>query len=183
MTTATDHPRVVYLEGDGIGPEVTPAAIEAIDAAVAGAYGGARGIEWQPAAAGKKAFQELGTPLPNATLDAIRATKVALKGPLETPVGGGIRSLNVALRQTLDLYACVRPVRYYNGVPSPVLHPEYVDMVIFRENTEDIYAGIEFENGTQESKEFKALLKEHFPQEYAKIRFPDSSGIGLKPVS
>jgi isocitrate dehydrogenase len=178
MASDRDHPTVVYLEGDGIGPEVTPAAIEAIDAAVHGAYGGARAVAWQPAAAGKRAFQELGTPLPKATLDAIRAAGVALKGPLETPVGGGIRSLNVALRQTLDLYACVRPVRYFAGVTAPVKAPEALDVVIFRENTEDVYAGIEFEQGTPEAARVIAFLTGEMGAAIA----PDS-GIGIKPMS
>ena len=178
MTTATDHPQVVCLEGDGIGLEVSPAAVEAIDAAVAGAYGGARSIAWRPAAAGKRAFQELGTPLPAATLDAIRAAGVALKGPLETPVGGGIRSLNVALRQALDLYACVRPVRYFAGVSAPVKAPEDLDVVIFRENTEDVYAGIEFEQGTPEAARVIAFLTGEMG---AKIS--SDSGIGIKPMS
>jgi isocitrate dehydrogenase len=133
--------------------------------------------------AGQKPYDQWGEWLPGETVKAFEEFLVGIKGPLTTPIGGGIRSLNVALRKLLDLYACVRPVRYYNGVPSPVLNPDYVDMVIFRENTEDIYAGIEFENGTPENDKFKSLLQEGFPEEYAKIRFPDSSGIGLKPVS
>ena len=178
MTTANDHPQVVCIEGDGIGQEVTPAAVEAIDAAVVGAYGRARSISWRPAAAGKRAFQELGTPLPEATLDAIRAAGVALKGPLETPVGGGIRSLNVALRQTLDLYACVRPVRYFTGVTAPVKAPEDLDVVIFRENTEDVYAGIEFEQGTPEA----ARVIEFLTGEMG-AKISSDSGIGIKPMS
>ncbi len=178
MTTSADHPDVVCIEGDGIGQEVTPAAVEAIDAAVVGAYGGARSISWRPAAAGKRAFQELGTPLPEATLDAIRAAGVALKGPLETPVGGGIRSLNVALRQTLDLYACVRPVRYFTGVTAPVKAPQDLDVVIFRENTEDVYAGIEFEQGTPEA----ARVIEFLTGEMG-AKISSDSGIGIKPMS
>ena len=176
--TGPDHPVVVCLEGDGIGVEVSPAAIDAIDAAVAGAYGGNRSIQWQPAAAGKKAFQELGTPLPEQTLEAIRVAKVALKGPLETPVGGGIRSLNVALRQTLDLYACVRPVRYFPGVVAPVKNPEDLDVVIFRENTEDVYAGIEWEQGSPEAARVIEFLTGVMG---ASISL--DSGIGIKPMS
>lgn len=133
--------------------------------------------------AGEKAFTQFGTWLPDETIQAFNEFLVGIKGPLTTPIGGGIRSLNVALRKALDLYVCQRPVRYFNGVPSPVKHPEYVDMVVFRENTEDIYSGIEYENGKPETEGFKALLKEHFPKDYAKIRFPDTSGIGIKPVS
>jgi len=151
---------VVCIAGDGIGPEIMPAALEAIDSAVRGAYGSSKGIEWREALAGKRAFHETGSPLPPETLDAIRAAGAALKGPLETPVGGGIRSLNVALRQTLDLYACVRPVRYFEGVPAPVKHPERVDIVIFRENTEDVYAGIEWREGTPEALKVIRFLNE-----------------------
>jgi len=178
-----DNPIIPFIEGDGIGPDIWRASERVFDAAVKKAYGGKRKIHWMEVYAGQKPYDQWGEWLPDETVQAFNEFLVGIKGPLTTPIGGGIRSLNVALRKLLDLYACVRPVRYYTGVPSPVLHPEYVDMVIFRENTEDIYAGIEFENGTQESNEFKALLKEHFPTEYAKIRFPDSSGIGLKPVS
>ena len=146
-------------------------------------YHGSRKIIWKEVLAGEKAFHQTGNWLPEETLAAFREYLVGIKGPLTTPIGGGFRSLNVALRKELDLYVCLRPVRYFTGVPSPVKHPEYVDMVIFRENTEDIYTGIEFENGTPANLEFKQLLKEHFPKEYAKIRFPDSAGLGLKPVS
>jgi isocitrate dehydrogenase len=169
---------VVCIEGDGIGREVSPAAVAAIDAAVRGAYGGARSIRWEVALAGKAAFEETGTPLPPTTLDAIRRCTVALKGPLETPVGGGIRSLNVALRQTLDLYACVRPVRHFPGVPAPVRHPEKVDIVIFRENTEDVYAGIEWQEGSPE-----ALRVIEFLNAEMGTRIPEDSGLGVKPMS
>jgi len=154
-----------------------------LNAAVEKAYHGNRGIHWMEVYAGEKAFTQFGTWLPDETIQAFNEFLVGIKGPLTTPIGGGIRSLNVALRKALDLYVCQRPVRYFNGVPSPVKHPEYVDMVVFRENTEDIYSGIEYENGKPETEGFKALLKEHFPKDYAKIRFPDTSGIGIKPVS
>jgi len=154
-----------------------------VDAAVERAYGGARRIEWMEVYAGEKANRVCGTWFPDETLQALREFVVSIKGPLGTPVGGGIRSLNVALRQLLDLYVCLRPVRWFKGVPSPVKAPEKVDMVIFRENTEDIYAGIEFEQGSEENRKFKELFKQHFPKSYAKIRFPDTSGIGIKPVS
>jgi len=178
-----DNPIIPFIEGDGTGPDIWRASVRVFDAAVEKAYGGKRKLHWMEVYAGQKAYDKWGEWLPGETVQAFEEFLVGIKGPLTTPIGGGIRSLNVALRKLLDLYACVRPVRYYNGVPSPVLHPEYVDMVIFRENTEDIYAGIEFENGTNEGKKFKALLKENFPEEYSKMRFPDSSGIGLKPVS
>ncbi len=177
------RPIIPFIEGDGTGPDIWAAASRVIDAAVENAYEGKRGICWMEVLAGEKSFEQLGTWLPDATVEAFRDYLVGIKGPLTTPVGGGIRSLNVALRQILDLYVCLRPVRYFKGVPSPVLHPERVDMVIFRENTEDIYAGIEFENGSEENSRLKALLKEHFPDRYARIRFPDSAGLGLKPVS
>jgi len=153
------------------------------DAAVERAYQGKRKIAWHEVLAGQKAFDRTGSWLPDETLDAFRAYLVGIKGPLTTPVGGGIRSLNVALRQILDLYVCLRPVRWFSGVPSPVKHPEKVDMMIFRENTEDIYAGIEFVAGSDEAKKLLAFLKEAFPSAYKKIRFPETSGIGLKPVS
>ncbi len=178
-----DHPLIPFIEGDGIGPDIWAAASRVLDAAVEKAYGGEKSIVWTEVLAGEKAHDETGEWLPQATLDAIEEHLVAIKGPLTTPVGGGIRSLNVALRQKLDLYACVRPVRWFEGVPSPVKEPEKTDMVIFRENTEDIYAGIEFENGSDDAERFKALLKEHFPDRYAKIRFPDTSGLGIKPTS
>ena len=178
-----DRPIVPFIEGDGIGPDIWAAASRVLDAAVEKAYGGQRAIEWQEVLAGQKAKDQTGEWLPQATLDAIERYLVSIKGPLTTPVGGGIRSLNVALRQKLDLYACVRPVQYFKGVPSPVKEPQNVDMVIFRENTEDIYAGIEFQAGTDDVEKFKSLLKDAFGDRYAKIRFPDTAGIGIKPVS
>ena len=178
-----DHPVIPFIEGDGTGPDIWRASVRVLDAAVAKAYGGQRRIAWMEVYAGEKCFTRFATWLLDETVDAFREYRVGIKGPLTTPIGGGIRSLNVALRKLLDLYACVRPVRWFNGVPSPVKRPQDVDMVIFRENTEDIYTGIEFENGTEDNKKFKALLKEAFPKEYAKIRFPDTSGLGLKPVS
>ena len=181
--TVPDHPTVPFIEGDGIGPDIWAAASRVIDAAVEKAYGGARAIEWKEVLAGQKAKDQTGEWLPEATLDAIREYLVSIKGPLTTPVGGGIRSLNVALRQKLDLYACVRPVQYFRGVPSPVKEPQKVDMVIFRENTEDIYAGIEFQAGTDDVEKFKSLLRDAFVDRYAKVRFPDTAGFGIKPVS
>ena len=178
-----DRPVIPYIEGDGIGPDIWAASVRVLNAAVEKAYGGDREIVWFEVFAGEKAHDRFGEWLPEDTLTAIDEHLVAIKGPLTTPVGGGIRSLNVALRQRLDLYACVRPVRYFTGVPSPVKDPEAVDMVIFRENTEDIYAGIEFENGTDDAERFKALLKENFPERFEKVRFPDTAGFGIKPVS
>ena len=180
---AGNNPVIPFIEGDGSGPDIWRAAVRVLDAAVAKAYGGARKIEWMELLAGEKAFRQTGSWLPEETLAAFRHYRVGIKGPLTTPVGGGIRSLNVAMRKELDLFVCQRPVRWFRGVPSPVKRPQDVDMVIFRENTEDIYTGIEFENGSAECGAFKALLKEQFPNEYKKIRFPDSCGIGLKPVS
>ncbi len=177
------HPIIPFIEGDGIGPDIWAASERVLDAAVEKAYGGERKIEWKEVLAGQKAFDQTGEWLPQATLDAIEEYKVSIKGPLTTPIGGGIRSLNVALRQKLDLYACVRPVQYFAGVPSPVKHPEQVDMIIFRENTEDIYAGIEFAEGSEDIAKFKTMFREAFPARYEKIRFPDSTGIGIKPVS
>ena len=174
---------VPYIKGDGVGPEVTSAMMRVIDAAVAKAYGGPRRIDWMEVPAGGSAYEKYGTYMPDSTVDAFRQYGLGIKGPLMTPVGGGIRSLNVYLRQTLDLYVCLRPVRWFEGVPSPVLHPEKVDMVIFRENTEDIYAGIEFTAGSEDAAKIEAFLKETFPQKYAKIRFPENCGIGIKPVS
>jgi isocitrate dehydrogenase len=172
---------IPFIEGDGIGPDIWAASVRVFDAAVEKAYGGKRSIEWREVLAGEKAFNSTGEWLPQATLDVIKDCLVAIKGPLTTPVGGGIRSLNVALRQELDLYACVRPVRYFNGVPSPVKQPELVDMVIFRENTEDIYAGIEYLAGTDEAaKVLEFLTKE---MGVKKIRFPKTSSFGIKPVS
>ncbi|MFZ1057656.1 MAG: NADP-dependent isocitrate dehydrogenase [Candidatus Rokuibacteriota bacterium] len=178
-----DHPIIPFIEGDGTGPDIWRASVRVLDAAVQKAYGGRRRIEWMEVFAGEKAFRKFNTWLPDETVDAFREYLVGIKGPLTTPVGGGIRSLNVALRQLLDLYVCLRPVRWFKGVPSPVRHPEKVDMVIFRENTEDIYAGIEFEQASEDVKKVLAFLKETFPQMYKKIRFPDTSSIGLKPVS
>ncbi|MCS7204746.1 MAG: NADP-dependent isocitrate dehydrogenase [Leptospiraceae bacterium] len=178
-----DFPIIPYIEGDGTGPDIWAAAVRVIDAAVEKAYGNKRKIQWKEVYAGEKAFQKFNDWLPQETIDTFREYLVGIKGPLTTPVGTGIRSLNVALRQELDLYVCLRPVRWFKGVPSPVKHPEQVDMVIFRENTEDIYAGIEFKAGTEENKKFLELLKEHFPQYYKKIRFPETSGIGIKPIS
>lgn len=178
-----DNPIIPFIEGDGTGPDIWRATVRVLDAAVEKAFGGRRKIHWMEIHAGQKSYDLYGSWLPDQTVEACRRYLVSIKGPLTTPVGGGIRSLNVALRQLLDLYVCLRPVRWFNGVPSPVRDPASVDMVIFRENTEDIYAGIEFETGTAASEKFLALLREHFPEEYAKIRFPESSGIGLKPVS
>jgi isocitrate dehydrogenase len=178
-----DIPILPFIEGDGTGPDIWRASVRVLDAAVAKAYSGRRRIAWMEVLAGAKAFRLTNTWLPDETVDAFRQYLVGIKGPLTTPIGGGIRSLNVALRQILDLYVCLRPVRWFSGVPSPVKHPEKVDMVIFRENTEDIYAGIEFEAGSDAVKKFLGLLRETFPKEFGKIRFPDTSGIGLKPVS
>ena len=178
-----DHPILPFVEGDGTGRDIWRASQRVFDAAVRQAYGDSRKIEWMEVYAGEKAYSNFGSWLPDETVEAFKQFLVGIKGPLTTPVGGGIRSLNVALRKALDLYVCQRPVRYLAGVPSPVRHPEFVDMVIFRENTEDIYTGIEFEQGTEDNRQFKALLKGSFPAEYEKIRFPDTAGIGLKPVS
>ena len=181
--TVPNNPIIPFIEGDGTGRDIWRASVRVFDAAVEKCYGGARKIHWMEVYAGQKSNDEFGTWLPEATVQACRDYLVSIKGPLTTPIGGGIRSLNVALRQMLDLYVCLRPVRWFKGVPSPVKNPGKVDMVIFRENCEDIYAGIEFEQGTEANKKILALLKEHFPKEYGKIRFPDSSGIGIKPVS
>jgi len=178
-----DNPIVPFIEGDGTGPDIWRATVRVLDAAVEKAYAGKRQIHWMEIYAGQKANDLLHTWLPEESVQACRDYLVSIKGPLTTPIGGGIRSLNVALRQMLDLYVCLRPVRWFKGVPSPVRNPQDVDMVIFRENTEDIYAGIEFERGSKDGERFLALFKEHFPREYRKIRFPESSGIGLKPVS
>ncbi|MFI4970004.1 MAG: NADP-dependent isocitrate dehydrogenase [Lysobacterales bacterium] len=178
-----DNPIIPFIEGDGIGPDIWRAAVRVLDAAVEKSYGGKRRIHWMEVLAGEKAFNATGNWLPDATVNACREYLVSIKGPLTTPVGGGIRSLNVALRQMLDLYCCLRPVRWFKGVPSPVKDPGRVNMTIFRENTEDIYAGIEFQEGTADAKKFAALLKEHFPDRYRKVRFPDTSGFGIKPVS
>ncbi len=178
-----DQPILPFIEGDGTGRDIWRASVRVFDAAVEKAYSGKRKIHWMEVYAGEKAFHKFGDWLPEETVKAFREFLVGIKGPLTTPVGGGIRSLNVALRKYLDLYVCQRPVKYVDGIPSPVKHPEYVDMVIFRENTEDIYAGIEFEHGSAANQQFKAIFKEHFPEEFAKMRFPDTAGIGLKPVS
>ena len=178
-----DHPIIPFIEGDGIGPDIWRAAVRVFDAAVAKAYGGKRQIQWMEVFAGEKSFKQFDTWLPDATVQACRDYMVSIKGPLTTPIGGGIASLNVALRQKLDLYVCLRPVRWFKGVPSPVKHPEKVDMVIFRENCEDIYAGIEFEQGSEGTTKFLAFMKENFPKEFAKIRFPETCGIGIKAVS
>ena len=178
-----ENPIIPFVEGDGTGRDIWRAAVRVFDAAVEKAYGGKRKIHWMEVYAGEKSFKMFQSWLPDETTEAFKEFLVGIKGPLTTPIGGGIRSLNVALRKILDLYVCQRPIHYYNGVPSPVKHPEYVDMVIFRENTEDIYAGIEFQHGTEDNKKFKALFNEAFPKEYGKMRFPDTSGIGLKPVS
>ena len=178
-----NDPIIPFIEGDGIGPDIWAASVRVLDAAVAKAYGGKRSIEWREVLAGEKSFKQTGSWLPDATLEAFKTYLVGLKGPLTTPVGGGMRSLNVALRQILDLYVCLRPVRWFTGVPSPVKDPGAVDMVIFRENSEDIYTGIEFQAGTDDAKKFAALLKEHFPDRFEKIRFPDTSGFGIKPSS
>ena len=176
-----NNPIVHYIEGDGIGVDITPVMIEVVDAAVSKAYGGSKSITWSETLAGEKAFNNTGEWLPEATLDAMRTGLVSIKGPLTTPVGGGIRSLNVALRQKLDLFACVRPVRWYEGTPSPVKAPGDVDMIIFRENSEDVYAGIEWEAGSEDvAKVIDFLVNE---MGVDKIRFPDTSGIGIKPIS
>ncbi len=176
-----NNPIVHYIEGDGIGVDITPVMIEVVDAAIAKAYSGSRAITWSETLAGEKAFNNTGEWLPEATLDAMRTGLVSIKGPLTTPVGGGIRSLNVALRQKLDLFACVRPVRWYEGTPSPVKSPGDVDMIIFRENSEDVYAGIEWESGSAEvAKVIDFLVNE---MGVDKIRFPNTSGIGIKPIS
>ena len=173
-----DHPIIPFIEGDGIGPDIWSATQLVLDAAVEKSYGGKKAIAWKEILAGEKAFEKTGQWLPEETLAAIREYVVAIKGPLTTPIGEGIRSLNVTLRQELDLYACVRPVRYFKGVPSPVKHPEYVDMVVFRENTEDVYAGIEWQEGTDEAKKVIDFLTKEMGK---KVR-PDS-GIGIKPIS
>src|SRR3990172_1889160 len=178
-----DHPILPFIEGDGTGPDIWQASVRVFDAAVEKAYGGRRKIAWMEVYAGEKCFSQFNTWLLDETVEAFKEFLVGIKGPLTTPIGGGIRSLNGALRKLLDLYACVRPVRYFNGVPSPVKRPEDVDMVIFRENTEDIYTGIDLENGSPDNVKFKQLLKDNLPKEYAKIRFPATAGIGVKPVS
>lgn len=176
-----DNPTIPFIEGDGVGAEITPVMQAVVNAAVAKAYNGKRKIEWKEVLAGGKAHEQTGEWLPEATMDAFRNYLIGIKGPLMTPVGGGIRSLNVALRQGLDLYVCQRPVRYFKGIESPVKHPEYVDMCIFRENTEDIYAGIEWEAGSAEAKKFYNFI--HDEMGVTKVRFPETSGFGVKPVS
>jgi isocitrate dehydrogenase len=178
-----DRPIIPFIEGDGTGPDIWRASVRVLDAAVEKSYRGKRRIEWMEVYAGQKANDLFKTWLPDETVSACRNYLVSIKGPLTTPVGGGIRSLNVALRQMLDLYVCLRPVRWFKGVPSPVKHPEKVDMVIFRENTEDIYAGIEFEAGSADDRKFLELFKEAFPKQYNKIRFPETTAISLKPIS
>jgi isocitrate dehydrogenase len=177
------RPVIPYIEGDGCGADIWTAARPVFDAAVEKAYHGSRKIIWQEVYAGEKASRLFNTLLPEETIQAFQTCLVGIKGPLATPVGGGQRSLNVALRKTLDLYVCQRPVRWFEGGPSPMKHPEYVNMVIFRENTEDIYAGIEFENGSEAARHFMQLFKEHFPTEYARMPFPETSGIGVKVIS
>ena len=176
-----NHPIIPFIEGDGIGKDIWGPSQKVMDAAVQKAYNGERKIEWLEILAGEKAYHATGEWLPDASLHAIQKYLVAIKGPLTTPIGGGIRSLNVKLRQTLDLYTCLRPVRYFKGVPSPLIHPEYTNMVIFRENTEDIYAGIEYQTGTEECTRLVHLLQTEFGAD--SIRFPESSSIGIKPVS
>ncbi|HEX5003041.1 MAG TPA: NADP-dependent isocitrate dehydrogenase [Bacteroidia bacterium] len=176
-----DYPIIPFIEGDGTGPDIWASSVRVIDAAVEKAYAGKKKIVWQEVLAGEKAFKQTGNWLPDETLDVIREHLIAIKGPLTTPVGGGIRSLNVALRQILDLYVCLRPVRWFEGVPSPVKHPEKTNMTIFRENTEDIYAGIEYMAGTPEVKKLIDFLQNEM--NVTKIRFPESSSIGIKPVS
>ena len=178
-----NNPTIPFIEGDGTGPDIWRSAVRVLDAAVEKAYQGERKIQWLEVYAGQKAFDQFNNWLPDETIQTCREFMVSIKGPLTTPIGGGIRSLNVALRQALDLYVCLRPVRWFEGVPSPVRKPENVDMVIFRENTEDIYAGIEFEQGSDSNKKFLQLFKESFPDDFRKIRFPESSGIGIKPIS
>ena len=178
-----DNPIVPYIEGDGIGIDITPAMLNAVDAAVEKAYSGTKKISWMEVFCGEKSTEvyDKDTWLPDETIEALKEFVVSIKGPLTTPVGGGIRSLNVALRQILDLYVCLRPIRYFSGVPSPVKHPDHVDMVIFRENSEDIYAGVEFLAGSKESDKLVSILKSEFGIE--KIRFPQNVGLGIKPVS
>ena len=183
LLTVPQNPIIPFIEGDGTGRDIWRASRRVLDAAVQKAYDGQRKLVWMEVYAGEKAFNQFQSWLPEESLQAFKEFLVGIKGPLTTPIGGGMRSLNVALRKELDLYVCQRPVRWYEGVPSPVKRPQDVDMVVFRENTEDIYTGIEFENGTDENLKFKQLFQQAFPKEYAKIRFPDSSGIGLKPVS
>ncbi len=178
-----DHPIVPFIEGDGTGRDIWRASVRVLDAAVAKAYGGKKQIAWYEVFAGEKAFKQFNNWLPDETVAAFRQYLIGIKGPLTTPIGGGIRSLNVALRQMLDLYVCLRPVRWFAGVPSPVRRPQDVDMVIFRENTEDIYAGIEYEAETEGAKKMLAFLEKEFPKDFKKVRFPATTAIGIKPVS
>ncbi len=178
-----NDPIIPFIEGDGTGRDIWRASVRILDAAVEKAYGGKLKIAWWEVYAGEQAFNKFHSWLPDETVEGFRKYLVGIKGPLTTPIGGGIRSLNVALRQMLDLYVCLRPVRWFEGVPSPVKNPGAVDIVIFRENTEDIYAGIEFEEGSDDVKKMLALLKENFPERFGKIRFPETAGIGIKPVS
>ena len=183
VLSVPNNPIIPFIEGDGIGPDIWAASVRVFDAAIEKAYGGERKVEWKEVLAGQKAFDITGSWLPDETVEAFKEYRIGIKGPLTTPVGGGIRSINVALRQLLDLYVCLRPVKYFAGVPSPVKAPELIDMVIFRENTEDIYAGVEFKEGEAETKDFIEYLKENYPDKYSKIRFPETTGIGIKPVS
>ena len=176
-----DNPIIPFIRGDGTGPDIWAASHSVLEAAVEKAYGGKKKIEWKEVFAGETSFNRTGEWLPDETVEAFKEYLVGIKGPLTTPIGGGIRSLNVALRQLLDFYVCLRPVKYVNGVPSPVKQPEYVDMVIFRENTEDIYAGIEWMEGSEEVKKVIKFLQDEMGVK--KIRFPETSGIGIKPVS
>lgn len=178
-----DSPIIPFIEGDGIGIDIWPASKNVIDSAVEKAYRGTKKIIWKEVLAGEKAYNATGNWLPQETLDSFNKYLVGIKGPLTTPIGGGMSSLNVALRQKLDLFACVRPVRWFNGTPSPVKDPSTTDMIIFRENTEDIYAGIEFKNGTEENITLKQVLEEKFKSRFDKIRFPNTVGIGIKPIS
>ena len=178
-----DRPTIPFIEGDGTGPDIWRASVRVFDAAVDKAYSGRRRLEWHEVLAGEKAFKTTGSWLPDATLTAFRQYLVGIKGPLTTPVGGGIRSLNVALRQELDLYTCLRPVRYFKGMETPVKRPDLVDMTIFRENTEDIYAGIEFQEGTADAAKFRTVFTDAFPKLAKKVRFPETSAFGIKPVS
>ena len=178
-----DNPIIPFIEGDGTGRDIWRASVRVFDAAVEKAYKGKKKIRWMEVYAGEKSFKQYNSWLHEETVPAFSEFLVGIKGPLTTPIGGGMTSLNVGLRKLLDLYVCQRPVRYFNGVPSPLKHPENCDMVVFRENTEDIYTGIEFPNGTEANAKFKSLLKDAFPKEYAKIRFPNTAAIGLKPVS
>ena len=180
-----NKPIIPFIEGDGIGPDIWNASKIVLDAAISKAYNGEKEISWLEVYAGDKSNEVYGedTWLPDETLKMIDKYKIAIKGPLTTPIGGGIRSINVALRQKLDLYVCIRPVKWFNNVPSPVKKPEDVDMVIFRENTEDIYAGIEFLEGTKEVNKILEFLKNEFPDKYSQFRFPNTTGLGLKPIS